>query len=151
MEEIMIRLLVLNGPNLNMLGKRDASQYGILTLEDIENIIKEYCIENNFNINFFQSNIEGEIIDKIQQSQNEFDGLIINAGGFTHTSVAIRDALECIDIPKVEVHLSNISSRESFRHTSLLTPVCDGAIFGFRENSYLLAVDYFKKIKNKRL
>ena len=147
----MIRLLVINGPNLNMLGKRDHKQYGNLTLENIENIIRDYCINSNFNISFFQSNIEGEIIDLIQKSQSEFDGIIINAGGFTHTSVAIRDALECIDIPKVEVHLSNISSRESFRHTSLLTPVCDGAIFGFRENSYLLAIDYFKKIKNRRL
>jgi len=142
----MLNILIINGPNLNMLGKRDKNQYGDKTLKDIELIIKEYCVKNKIKVSFFQSNIEGEIISKIQNSEDEFKGIIINAGGYTHTSVAIRDSLECINIPKVEVHLSNITNREEFRHISLLTPVCDGAIFGFKELSYILALDYLNKI-----
>lgn len=142
-------LLIINGPNLNMLGKRDKNQYGELTLEEIERMITEYATSCGFSVSFFQSNVEGDIIDKIQSIPGNFDGLIINAGGYTHTSIAIRDALEYIKVPKIEVHLSNITSRETFRHESLITPVCTGAIFGLKEKSYLLAIDYFRLISKE--
>ena len=117
-----MKILIINGPNLNLLGKRDSTQYGSLTLKDIENLVKkEY---KNDIIEFFQSNIEGEIIEQIQKSINYFDGLIINAGGYSHTSVSIRDALDIIKIPKIEVHLSNLANREQFRQTLITAPVC---------------------------
>jgi len=131
-----MKLLIINGPNLNLLGKRDTQIYGSQSFED-------YFLElkSKFpTIDFFdfQSNIEGEIIDCLQQTQ--VDGVIINAGGYSHTSVAIRDCIDAIDVPVVEVHISNVAARESFRHESLLTPVCKGCIFGFGMKSYELAV-----------
>ncbi|HNS42735.1 MAG TPA: type II 3-dehydroquinate dehydratase [Taishania sp.] len=131
-----MKLLIINGPNLNLLGKRDTQIYGSQSFED-------YFLElkSKFpTIDFFdfQSNIEGAIIDCLQQTQ--VDGVIINAGGYSHTSVAIRDCIDAIDVPVVEVHISNVAARESFRHESLLTPVCKGCVFGFGMKSYELAV-----------
>ncbi len=142
-----MKILLLNGPNLNMLGVREPEKYGNLTLESIENLIIELGRKNNVEIECFQSNHEGEIIDKIQQTT--CDGLIINAGGFTHTSVAIRDAISSIGIPTVEVHMTNIHAREEFRHTSLISGVSIGQVVGFKEKSYEYAllglIDYLKK------
>ena len=142
-----MKILLLNGPNLNMLGVREPEKYGSLTLESIENSIIELGRKNNVEIECFQSNHEGEIIDKIQQTT--CDGLIINAGGFTHTSVAIRDAISSVGIPTVEVHMTNIHAREEFRHTSLISGVSIGQVVGFKEKSYEYAllglIDYLKK------
>ena len=142
-----MKILLLNGPNLNMLGVREPEKYGNLTLESIENLIIELGRKNNVEIECFQSNHEGEIIDKIQQTT--CNGLIINAGGFTHTSVAIRDAISSIGIPTVEVHMTNIHAREEFRHTSLISGVSIGQVVGFKEKSYEYAllglIDYLKK------
>ncbi len=140
-----MKILVLNGPNLNLLGAREASHYGELTLEKIYSLMKEEFPETEFE--FFQSNKEGELIDKIQQAAQEgFEGIIINPGGYAHTSVAIRDALELAKIPKIEVHLSNLSKREDFRQTLITASVCDGYVSGFKEKSYLAAVYLLKKI-----
>ena len=142
-----MKILLLNGPNLNMLGVREPEKYGNLTLESIENSIIELGRKNNVEIECFQSNHEGEIIDKIQQTT--CDGLIINAGGFTHTSVAIRDAISSVEIPTVEVHMTNIHAREEFRHTSLISGVSIGQVVGFKEKSYEFAllglIDYLNK------
>lgn len=142
-----MKILLLNGPNLNMLGKREPEKYGHLTLESIENSIIELGRKNNVEIECFQSNHEGEIIDKIQQTT--CDGLIINAGGFTHTSVAIRDAISSVEIPTVEVHMTNIHAREEFRHSSLISGVSIGQVVGFKEKSYEFAllglIDYLNK------
>lgn len=142
-----MKILLLNGPNLNMLGVREPEKYGSLTLESIENSIIELGRKNNVEIECFQSNHEGEIIDKIQQTT--CDGLIINAGGFTHTSVAIRDAISSIEIPTVEVHMTNIHAREEFRHTSLLSAVCIAQVIGFKENSYKYALEGLIEYLNK--
>ena len=133
-----MKILIINGPNLNMLGKRDENNYGNLTLTDIENLIVAEFPNHNFE--FFQSNIEGEIVTKIQKSPESYDALVINPGGYTHTSVAIKDALEIIKIPKIEVHLSHISAREEFRKVMITTESVDGYISGFKEKSYLAAI-----------
>lgn len=138
-EEIM-KILVINGPNLNMLGVREPEKYGTSTLTDIEKDLYAYSFELGIDIETFQSNSEGEIIDKIQQALNNFDGLIINAGGYTHTSVAIRDAVSSINLPCVEVHMTNIHAREEFRQKSLIAPVCIGQISGFGQNVYKLGL-----------
>lgn len=137
-----MKILVINGPNLNMLDKRDPEKYGNLALEMIENKVKETFREEEFT--FLQSNKEGDIVDAIQGAPDNFDGLIINAGGFSHTSVAIRDALEICSISKIEVHLSNLAAREDFRHTMITAPKCDGYLSGFKENGYLAAVYLLK-------
>jgi len=134
------RILIINGPNLNLLGKRESQTYGDKSFE-------EYFVElkklfNEFELNYFQSNLEGEIISQIQKSNH--DGIILNAAGYTHTSVAIRDAVSAIKNPVVEVHISNISARETFRHESLISPVCVGCVFGFGLKSYELALNYFR-------
>ena len=134
------KILIINGPNLNLLGEREQSQYGKNTLNDIENECVKLSEEFNDKIEFFQSNIEGEIVNKIQQVRNEFDGVIINAAGFTHTSVSIRDALEILKIPIIEVHISNIYKREEFRQKSLLSGVVTGGIFGLGTECYILAI-----------
>ena len=134
------KILIINGPNLNLLGEREQSQYGKNTLNDIENECVKLSEEFNDKIEFFQSNIEGEIVNKIQQVRNEFDGVIINAAGFTHTSVSIRDALEILKIPIIEVHISNIYKREEFRRKSLLSGVVTGGIFGLGTECYILAI-----------
>ena len=134
------KILIINGPNLNLLGEREQSQYGKNTLKDIENQCAKLSEEFNDKIEFFQSNIEGEIVNKIQEVRNEFHGIIINAAGFTHTSVSIRDALEILKIPKIEVHISNIYKREEFRQKSLLSGVVTGGIFGLGTECYILAI-----------
>ncbi len=132
----MAKILIINGPNLNLLGTRETDTYGVMSLQEIES----QCIKNfpKHHLSFFQSNIEGELIDAIQRTDAE--AVVLNAGGYTHTSVAIRDAIAASELPVVEVHISNISARESFRHTSLLSPVCAGVIFGFGVDGYGLAI-----------
>ena len=134
------KILIINGPNLNLLGEREQSQYGKNSLNDIENECFKLSEEFNDKIEFFQSNIEGEIVNKIQQVRSGFHGVIINAAGFTHTSVSIRDALEILKIPKIEVHISNIYKREEFRQKSLLSGVVTGGIFGLGAECYILAI-----------
>ena len=134
------KILIINGPNLNLLGEREQSQYGKNTLNDIENECVKLSEEFNDKIEFFQSNIEGEIVNKIQQVRSGFHGVIINAAGFTHTSVSIRDALEILKIPIIEVHISNIYKREEFRQKSLLSGVVTGGIFGLGTECYILAI-----------
>ena len=135
-----MKILIINGPNLNMLGIREPEKYGDETLADINEKIKKYCDDNNMDVEFYQSNIEGEIINKIHSARGNFDGIILNAGAFTHYSYAIRDAIPIAEMPVVEVHLTNVHAREEFRHTSVIAPVCNGQICGFGSNSYLVAV-----------
>ncbi len=134
------KIIVINGPNLNLLGTREKSIYGDKTLEDINLILTKYAEENSSEIISFQSNIEGEIIDFIQKNRTS-DGLLINPGAYTHTSIAIRDAISGISIPAVEVHISNIHSREEFRKHSYIAPVCIGQISGFGIYSYVLGLE----------
>ena len=134
------RILIINGPNLNMLGKREPTVYGSKTLADINSNIQSYAQAMKISCVFFQSNHEGEIIDKIHSVLTDYDGCIINAGAYTHYSYAIRDAVACIDKPFIEVHMSNVHSREEFRHKSVISEVCKGVIAGFGANSYLVAV-----------
>ncbi len=133
-----MKLLIINGPNLNLLGTRQPEIYGDRTFADMLGDLKSKYTKDR--IDHFQSNIEGELIDRLQQTNGKYDGVIINAGGYTHTSVAIRDAIAAIDTPVVEVHMSNIASREEFRHNSLLTAVCVGSVLGFGEDSYNLGI-----------
>jgi 3-dehydroquinate dehydratase-2 len=134
-----MKILIINGPNLNMLGKRDKDHYGTKTLEELEKEVIDEAKKLKIDVECFQSNSEGEIVTKIQNAK-EFDGIIINAGAYTHTSIAIRDALEIFGKPVVEVHLSNIYARESFRHNSYISGIANGVIAGFKENSYILAL-----------
>ena len=142
-------LLLINGPNLNLVGKREPSIYGSQTLEDIQEELLTLASELDAKLKFFQSNSEGEMIDCIQNSVGSIDGILINAGAYTHTSIALRDALLGVAIPYVEVHLSNIYSREEFRHKSFLSDKALGLVCGFGANSYQLAlqgiVSYLKK------
>ena len=142
----MIKIIILNGPNLNLLGDREKNQYGTETLKDIEKSCKKFAEKNLIKVDFFQSNIEGELVEKIQQSRNMYNGLIINAGGYTHTSVAIHDALKIIRIPIIELHISNIYNREEFRHKSLISKVANGIICGFGTEGYEMAVSAIKKL-----
>jgi 3-dehydroquinate dehydratase II len=134
------QILVLHGPNLNLLGARQPEIYGRLTLEEIDSRLQEYGLELGLEVLSRQSNHEGVLIDALQDAGNWSDGIVINPGGYTHTSVALRDAIAALDQPVIEVHLSNIYAREAFRHTSLLSPVCAGVIAGFGWHSYRLAV-----------
>ena len=134
-------ILILNGPNLNMLGTREPDIYGSQTLADIEKLCTEKAEGLGMKVTFAQSNIEGELVDRIQQAKDTASAIIINAGAYTHTSVAIYDALKLLDIPIIEVHISNPGARESFRHQSFITPVASGVISGFGSDSYLLALD----------
>ena len=136
----MIKIIILNGPNLNLLGEREKDQYGNFSLKDIENMCLDYAKKNKINLSFFQSNIEGELVNLIQSSRNNQQGLIINAGGYTHTSVAIHDALKILKIPIIELHISNIYNREEFRHKSLISKVAKGIICGFGADGYLLSL-----------
>ena len=137
----MNKIIILNGPNLNLLGEREKSQYGSFTLKDIEFSCKDFADKNNIDLSMFQSNIEGELIDRIQNSRKEQNGLIINAGGYTHTSVAIHDALKILKIPIIELHISNIYNREEFRHKSLISKVAKGIICGFGTGGYIMSLN----------
>ena len=136
----MNKIIILNGPNLNLLGEREKSQYGNFTLKDIEKNCNEYANKNDIELSLFQSNIEGELVTQIQNSRNNQDGLIINAGGYTHTSVAIHDALKILNIPIIELHISNIYNREEFRHKSLISKVASGIICGFGTEGYIMSL-----------
>jgi 3-dehydroquinate dehydratase-2 len=138
----MENIIIINGPNLNLLGKRETDIYGNISFEDFFEVLKE-IYASEVELSYFQSNIEGEIIDKIQQTGFSYKGIILNAGGYTHTSVAIRDAIAAVTTPVVEVHITNIYAREEFRHHSLLSAVCKGVIAGFGLESYVLAIDSF--------
>ena len=134
------RILIINGPNLNLLGKREPGTYGSESFEDF--FVKLKTDFSEFELSYFQSNVEGELITKIQEEN--WEGMVLNAGGYTHTSVAIRDAISAVQTQVVEVHISNIAGRESFRHDSLISPVCAGCITGFGLDSYRLALEFFK-------
>jgi len=140
------KIIIINGPNLNLLGEREQSQYGSVTFD----ILKEKCLkkadELKIDIDFFQSNVEGDIVNKIQEARKNFDGMIINAAGYTHTSVAIRDALAVFKKPTIELHISNIYKREEFRHKSLISNVVTGGIFGLGSDGYILAIISLEKI-----
>ena len=140
------KIIVINGPNLNLLGEREQSQYGSITFEEL----KEKCInkskELGLDVEFRQSNVEGELVNLIQDSIKKFDGIIINAAAFTHTSIAIRDALSIFKKPVIELHISNIYNREEFRHKSLISDVVTGGIFGLGSNGYILAIIAMQKL-----
>ncbi|MBK97502.1 MAG: type II 3-dehydroquinate dehydratase [Balneola sp.] len=143
-----MKLLVIHGPNLNLLGTRDSDIYGTMTLEQLNDYIRTSCTDHE--ISFFQSNMEGELIDRIQETLNDgTEGLVVNMGGYTHTSVALRDALDPVSIPKVEVHLSNIHAREKFREHSITGAVMNGIIVGFGAESYLLGIRAIEGISAK--
>ena len=141
----MKKIIILNGPNLNLLGEREQSQYGSFTLKDVEERCKDYAKKNILDVSLYQSNIEGELVEKIQESRNKHNGMIINAGGYTHTSVAIHDALKIIKIPIIELHISNIYNREEFRHKSLISGVAKGIICGFGVEGYIMALNAMKQ------
>jgi 3-dehydroquinate dehydratase-2 len=146
---MMDKIIILNGPNLNLLGVREKEKYGELTLEYIEKNCKEFANKNDIELSLFQSNIEGEIVEIIQKSRNEQHGLVINAGGYTHTSVAIHDALKILTIPIIELHITNIYNREEFRHKSLISNIAKGIICGFGSDGYIMALQSMKKILKK--
>ena len=141
-----LNILFLNGPNLNLLGQREQSQYGSITYEELKKKCEEKCKDLNLKIEFIQSNVEGEIVSIIQSANEKFDGIIINAAAFTHTSVAIRDALEIYKKKKIEVHISNIYKREEFRQKSLISDVVNGGIFGLGSEGYILAIIAMHKL-----
>jgi len=134
-------IIVINGPNINLLGEREQSQYGSINYEDLKSKCEKYSKELGINIDFMQSNIEGEIVTIIQEARKKYDGLIINAAGFTHTSVSIRDALSIFKKPSIELHISNIYKREEFRHKSMISAVVTGIICGLGANGYILAIN----------
>ncbi len=134
-----MKIVVIQGPNLNMLGLREQNIYGPMKLEDIHSQMEGYAKQNGIEVEFFQSNLEGEIVDRVQECMDDADGIIINPAAYSHTSIAIRDAIRAVQIPTIEVHISNIYAREEFRHTSLVAPVCAGQISGFGPFSYHLA------------
>ena len=140
----MKKIIILNGPNLNLLGEREKNQYGNFTLKDVERKCNEYSNENDIKLSLFQSNIEGELVEEIQKARKKHHGLIINAGGYTHTSVAIHDALKILEIPIIELHITNIYNREEFRHKSLISKLATGILCGFGTNGYIMALQAMK-------
>ena len=134
-------IIVINGPNINLLGEREQSQYGSINYEDLKNKCQKYSKDLGINVDFTQSNIEGEIVTIIQEARKKYNGLIINAAGFTHTSIAIRDALAIFKKPSIELHISNIYKREEFRHKSMISAVATGVICGLGANGYILAIN----------
>ena len=141
-----MKFLVINGVNLNLLGVREPEKYGTLTLKDLEKSLYAYSFELGVDLEMFQSNFEGEIVEKIHSSRGNIDGIVINAGAYTHTSVAIRDALAGVDIPTIEVHLTNIYKREEFRHHSYIAPVAAGQISGLGFDGYKFAIPALKNL-----
>ena len=147
---MMNKIIILNGPNLNLLGEREKEKYGNVTLENIETNCKDFAKKNDLDLSFFQSNIEGELVEKIQEARKEQQGLIINAGGYTHTSVAIHDALKILKIPIIELHITNIYNREEFRHKSMISKIATSVLCGFGTDGYIMALQGIKKyIKNE--
>ncbi|DAA97148.1 TPA: type II 3-dehydroquinate dehydratase [Candidatus Gastranaerophilales bacterium HUM_9] len=146
-----MKILLMNGPNLNLLGTREPEKYGNLVLSDIETSLVKLASEMGIELDCYQSNHEGDLIDTVQNAKGVYDGIILNAGGYTHTSVALRDAISGVAVPTVEVHMTNIHAREEFRHNSYLSGVCIGQVVGFKENSYKYAllglIDYLKNKK----
>ena len=142
-------IIIINGPNLNLLGESEQSQYGSVTFEQLKNNCLKKAKELGVNLEFFQSNIEGEIVTVIQEAKKKIDGIIINAAAFTHTSIAIRDALEIYKKPIIELHISNIYKREKFRQKSLISDIATGGIFGLGDNGYILAIIAMQNILKK--
>ena len=145
----MSKIIILNGPNLNLLGEREKDKYGDFTLKDIENNCKEFALKNNIVLSLFQSNIEGELVEEIQKARKEQQGLILNAGAYTHTSVAIHDALKVLKIPIIELHITNIYNREEFRHKSLISKLATGILCGFGTDGYIMALQAMKTYLKK--
>ena len=144
------KIIILNGPNLNLLGEREKEKYGNISLKDIESDCKEFAKKNEIDLSLFQSNIEGEIVEEIQKARVNQNGLIINAGGYTHTSIAIHDALKILKIPIIELHITNIYNREEFRHKSLIRGIATSVICGFGTDGYIIALEEMKKnLKNE--
>ena len=144
----MTKIIIINGPNLNLLGEREQSQYGSITFEKLKANCLKKAKDLNLDMEFFQSNIEGDIVTKIQEAKKNVDGIIINAAGFTHTSVSIRDALDIFKKPVIELHISNIYKREEFRRKSLISDVVTGGIFGLGSEGYILAIISMQKLLN---
>ena len=142
------KLYIINGPNLNLLGKREPEKYGHISLANIKSLCQHKCDGYNLDLNFFQSNIEGELIEKIHKAIDNSIGIIINAGALTHTSIGIFDALSMFEGPKIEIHITNVYARENFRHKSFISPIATGVIAGLGVNSYLLAIDAVNKLIN---
>ena len=144
----MNNIIIINGPNLNLLGEREQSQYGKITFNDLKNLCLEHSKKIGVKLDFIQSNVEGEIVTTIQNARKEYDGIIINAAGYTHTSVSIRDALEVFKKPIIELHISNIYKREEFRQKSLISDIVTGGIFGLGAEGYILAIISLQKLLN---
>ena len=142
-----MKILFLNGPNLNLLGKREPKIYGRATLSDIEAKVRKRAAQLKIGVDFRQSNVEGDLVGWVQQAKGKFNVIVINAAAYTHTSIALRDAIAAVGIPTIEVHLSNIHAREEFRQKSLIAPVCCGQISGFGEKSYILALEASVDVK----
>ena len=145
----MNKIIIINGPNLNLLGEREQSQYGLINYDQLKKNCKSEASNLGIDLNFVQSNVEGELVNIIQDARNNYDGMIINAAGFTHTSVAIRDALDIFKKPVIELHISNIYKREEFRKKSLISDVVTGGIFGLGTEGYILAIIRLHKILKK--
>jgi 3-dehydroquinate dehydratase-2 len=145
-----MKILFLNGPNLNLLGQREPEIYGHTTLADIEVKVRERAVELKVEIDFRQSNVEGELVGWIQQAIGKFDVIVINAAAYTHTSIALRDAIAAGGVPTIEIHLSNVHAREEFRHKSLIAPVCLGQITGFGQKSYILGLEAAVDVKESK-
>jgi 3-dehydroquinate dehydratase II len=144
-----MKILYLNGPNLNLLGQREPEVYGRTTLAEIEAKVRARAKKLKAGVDFRQSNQEGELVAWIQEARGKFDVIVLNAAAYTHTSVALRDAIAAVGVPTIEIHLSNIHAREEFRHKSLIAPVCQGQILGFGANSYILALEAAFSLKNR--
>ena len=146
-----MKFLVINGVNLNLTGKREKGVYGSASLDEINDKIAAYCAANGDSVDFYQSNIEGALVDKLHEAflNKAYDGILLNAGAFTHYSYALRDAIAAIDIPVAEVHMSNVHAREAFRHNSVLSEVCKGVVCGFGHGSYIAAIVGLKDVLAK--